>query len=53
MRCFRSTIGIVHIEDFRADLGPDEIHVSVLGLDHEIYARYFAHHISAYKQQFS
>lgn len=49
---FFEPIGGVHIEDLRADLGPDEIEVSVLGLDHETYARYFAHHIRVYEQQF-
>ena len=47
---FFEPIGGVHIDDFRADLGPDEIEVSVLGLDHEIYVRYFAHHVQAYDQ---
>ena len=50
---FFEPVGGVHIEDLRADLGPDEIEVSVLGLDHETYARYFAHHIRAYEQHFA
>lgn|SRR5690606_12647427 len=50
---FFEPAGGVHIEDLRADLGPDAVEVSVLGLDHETYRRYFAHHVRAHEQQFS
>jgi hypothetical protein len=50
---FFEPVGGVHIEDLRADFGPDEIEVSVLGLDHETYARYFPHHVRSYKEQFT
>jgi hypothetical protein len=42
----------VFVEDLSADLGPEGIEVSVLGLDAEIYERLFPHHVRAYENQF-
>jgi hypothetical protein len=49
---FFEPVGGVNIEDIRDELGDDEIHVSVQGLDSEIYAQCFPHHVQAYAQQF-
>lgn len=43
----------VQIEDYSRELGPEGIEVSVLGLDAEIYDRYFPMHVKAYKDRFA
>ena len=48
---FFEPTGGVHIEDL-SEFGPDEIEVSVLGLDHVTYERYLPHHVRAYEEQF-
>jgi hypothetical protein len=45
--------GGVHLEDHSADLGPDGIEVSILGLDATTYERYFPMHVKAYEAQFA
>ena len=42
----------VHIEDLCDDFGPEEIEVSVIGLESETYEHYFPHHVKNYEQQF-
>ena len=49
---FFEPTGGVHIEDLEAEFGPDEIHVSVLGIDSVVYAHYFPHHVMAYNESF-
>ena len=44
--------GGVHIEDHSADLGPEGIEVSVLGLDASVYELHFSQHVRTYEQQF-
>jgi hypothetical protein len=43
--------GGVHIEDLSADFGPEEIEVSIVGLDADTYARFFPHHVEWYEKQ--
>src|SRR3954471_4669176 len=43
------SVGGVHIEDLTADFGPDEIEVSVVGVESETYARLFPHHVEWYE----
>jgi len=42
----------VFIEDLSAELGPDGIEVSVLGLDAEVYQQFFPQHVKAYENHF-
>ena len=42
----------VYIEDHSADLGPEGIEVSVLGLDAAVYELHFPQHVRAYERQF-
>jgi hypothetical protein len=42
----------VHIEDLCDDFGPEEIEVSVLGLESAAYLHYFPDHVRNYEQQF-
>jgi hypothetical protein len=50
---FFEPAGGVYLEDYSKDLGPQGIEVSVLGLDAEIYERYFPMHVRAYEEQFN
>jgi hypothetical protein len=45
------TSGGVHITDYSADLGPDGIEISVLGIEADSYQRFFPHHVRAYREQ--
>ena len=45
------SVGGVHIEDLSADFGPEEIEVTVLGLEAETYAHFFPHHMEWYEKQ--
>jgi hypothetical protein len=49
---FFRPIGGVFIQDLSADLGPEGIEVSILGLDGESYRRFFPKHARAYEDQF-
>ena len=42
----------VFIEDLSAEFGPEGIEVSVLGLDAQVYRRFFSHHVQSYENQF-
>jgi len=42
----------VHVADHSAELGPDAIEISVLGLDAAAYRQYFAAHVRAYEDKF-
>lgn len=44
--------GGVFIEDLSAEFGPEEIEVSVIGLDAETYERFFPEHLTVHEQQF-
>lgn len=49
---FFEAAGGVWLEDHSADLGPEGIEVSVLGIDSRIYDVYFPMHVLAYQEQF-
>jgi hypothetical protein len=49
---FFQPAGGVHLEDQSAELGPEAIEVSVLGLDSTTYERHFSAHVRAYEEQF-
>lgn len=44
--------GGVHITDHSAELGPEGIEVSVLGIPHPTYETLFPRHVAAYERQF-
>ena len=44
--------GGVHITDFSADLGPDGIEVSILGITNPPYDLLFPQHVASYENQF-
>jgi hypothetical protein len=43
---------IVHIDDYSAELGPEGLQISALGIRYPAYAQLFPHHVRAYEQQF-
>lgn len=49
---FFDPVGGVQVEDYSADLGPDGLEVSVVGIEAVTYERYFPHHLKAYEEQF-
>jgi hypothetical protein len=42
----------VSIEDRSLEFGPEALELSILGLDAEIYSRFFPHHVKTYEAQF-
>ncbi len=49
---FLKPSGGVHVADHSAELGPDAIEISVLGLDAAAYRQHFAAHVRAYENKF-
>jgi hypothetical protein len=45
--------GGVHIADHSAELGPEGIEASVLGIPYPAYATLFPEHVDAYERQFN
>ena len=41
----------VHLSDFSAELAPDEIEVSVIGISYPLYGELFPSHVAAYEAQ--
>lgn len=42
----------VHVENYSADLGPEGIEVSVVGIEAATYERWFSDHLRRYEEQF-